>query len=87
LKIWRVPLDGLYLRKDWRVSQPEYKAKTVSRIGCTLFIDDRKDVIIAIAKQFLSDGFRKIRIFQNKLGFVVSVADDCDKTEEVVALV
>jgi len=87
LNLWRVPFDGLYLRKNWHISQPEYKAMTVSRTGCTLFIDDRIDIIAAIAKQFLIDGFRKVRIFQNKLGYVVSVGDDYDKTEEVVALI
>ena len=70
-KLWQIPFDGIYLRKDPRISQPLFKARAISTIGCILFIDDRKDVTTAIAKQFLLDGFRKAVISKNELGYVV----------------
>ncbi len=81
LKIWQFPFDGLHLRRDWHVSQPEYKAKMVHKTGCELFIDDRTDVIAAITKRYLNNGFSDVRIFRNGLGYVVS---RCNKTEGVV---
>jgi|AntAceMinimDraft_16_1070373.scaffolds.fasta_scaffold00273_3 hypothetical protein len=83
-KLWKIPFDGIYLRKDPRVSQPLFKARVISTIGCTLFIDDREDIIKAIAKQFRLDGFRKVTISKNELGYVV-VAEE--EKMEVVTLI
>lgn len=80
-KLWHIPFDtnDIYLRKNPFISQPLFKAKTISATGCILFIDDREDVIAAIAKQFLIDGFSEIKIFQNEIGYVVSIGDNCNE--------
>ena len=83
LKLWKFPHDGLHLRL--RGSQPEFKAKAVFKLGCTMFIDDRKDVIAAIAKQFLLDGFKEVNSYQNELGYVVFIGDINNRNKGVLA--
>ena len=75
LNMWQVPFDGLYLRKNWHISQREYKARTVSKTGCTLFIDDRTDVIAAIARQFLTDGVYELSILHKTIGYILVVGE------------
>lgn len=66
LKRCGIPFDGLILR--WRGTPQEFKARAVSR-RCSSFVDDQMDVILAIAKIWIDQGFFRQIVISHLDGF------------------